>query len=228
MRGSRGRYTGGTGATWVVPPSARTLARRSAWSARAGMTRALVPTNDAHADIGASIWQTPGGVQSELERINSDFDVFATEIAGFLSARGYPTAVAAVSRPLIDLFQHVWTPLLNEWRSFFSKNKGWWGNFWWNHAPEAEQFLAQLVQVRAKARELGMTVLSPTPSTFVPSILFDPTRNVFDRAADGAQKAVTDVWKVVKFALYGGVAIAGGVAIFALVRTVKTGVRGHE
>jgi len=201
------------------------LERRAAWTARAGGCPELEPVGrravDRAAHVGASIWQTPGGVQSELERINTDFVVFTHEFEGFLKGRGYPTKVEPALRPLVELFENVWTPLLQRWQGFFKDNKGWWDNFWWNHAPEAEQYQAQLVEVRAHAKELGMSAMSPTPARFAPSLLFDPQRNVFDRAADGAQHALSDLWGAVKIALYAGVAIAGGYVILTLARNAK-------
>jgi len=63
--------------------------------------------------------------------------------------------------------------------------------------------------------------MSPTPAQFAPSLLFDPQRNVFDRVADGAQHALSDVWDAVRIALYAGVAIAGGYVILTLARSAK-------
>src|SRR6185295_5643933 len=205
--------------------NARGLEHRAAWETRAGLRAERAPIGrgavDRSAHVGASIWQTPGGVQSELERINSDFVVFAHEFEAFLKNRGYPGKVEPALRPLVELFEGVWTPLLHGWEGFFEKNKGWWDNVWWNHAPEAEQYQAQLVEVRAHAKELGMNTMSPTPARFGPSLLFDPQRNVFDRVADGTDHALSDMWSVVKVALYAGVAIAGGYAILTLAKHAK-------
>ena len=125
-------------------------------------------------------------------------------------------------RLLVELFEDVWTPLLKEWRAFFEKNKGWWDNFWWNHAPEAEAYSDQLVEVRARAKQLGMDVSSPTPTHFAPSLLLDPRHNVIDSLGDGAQHALTDLWGVVKIALYAALAISGGYVLLTLAKTAKT------
>jgi hypothetical protein len=224
----QGRYAGQAREAWVVRPTPRVLARRAAWAARAaraGVRFERAPIGQSavgrSAHVGASIWQTPGGVQSELERIHTEFVVFGREFDGFLKDRGYPGKVEPALRSLVALFETVWTPLLQRWQEFFEKNKGWWDNFWWNHAPEAEQYQAQLVDVRAHAKELGMNPLSPTPVPFGPSLLFDPHRNVFDRVADGTQHALSDLWEVVKIALYAGVAIAGGYVVLTLARNAK-------
>lgn len=225
-----GRYTGRSGDAWVVRPSARALERKAVWEARAraggkGRTVPAVRTVQAPANrtgVGASIWQTPGGVVSELERINGDFVVFEHEFGGFLKNRGYPGKVVPSLRPLVELFEDVWTPLLKEWRAFFEKHDSWLGNLMWNHAPEAEAYSDQLVEVRARAKQLGMDVSSPTPTHFAPSLVLDPRHNVIDSLGDGAQKAMTDLWGVVKIALYAALAISGGYVVLTLAKTAKT------
>lgn len=217
-----GRYTGRSGDAWVVRPSARALERKAVWDARAravgGGRTVGAPANPT--GVGASIWQTPGGVQSELERINTDFVVFGREFEGFLKSN-VPTKGSL--QPLVDLFHNVWTPLLQAWQAFFERNRGWWDNFWWNHAPEAETYADQLVEVRARAKQLGMDVSSPTPTHFAPSLLLDPRHNVFDSIGDGAQHALTDLWGVVKVALYAALAISGGYVLLTLGKAAKTG-----
>jgi hypothetical protein len=215
-----GRYAGCSGNGWVVRPSARALERKAVWDARAraggGGRFVRAPANPT--EVGASIWQTPGGVQSELERINTDFVVFGRELEGFLKSN-VPTKGSLQS--LVDLYNHVWTPLLQGWQVFFEKYKGWWDNFWWNHAPEAEMYADQLVEVRARAKQLGMDVSSPTPTHFAPSLVLDPRHNVFDSLGDGAQHVLTDLWGVVKVALYAALAISGGYVVFTLAKTAK-------
>jgi hypothetical protein len=216
-----GRYTGRSGEAWVVRPSPRALERKAVWDARAGASgrgRAVRASANS-TGVGASIWQTPGGVQSELERINTDFVVFGREFEGFLKSN-VPTKGSL--QPLVDLFHNVWTPLLQGWQAFFERNRGWWDNFWWNHAPDAETYADQLVEVRARAKQLGMDVSSPTPTHFAPSLLLDPRHNVFDSLGDGAQHALTDLWGVVKVALYAALAISGGYVLLTVAKTAKT------
>jgi len=219
-----GRYSGLPSGAWGVRPSARSLARRATWAVRAGATGAA-PAHALSARggelVGAAIWQTPGGVVAELERINSDFAVFGTEFEAFLRTIGYPSHVVTSFRPVVALYELTWLPLSKQWREFFDKHASWWGNVWWNHAPEAEQFHGQLAEVRKRALELGVPVNSPEPTLFSPSLLFDPRHNVWDEAARGAKSGLADLWKVLKVALYAGVAIAGGYAILTLARSSR-------
>ncbi len=154
------------------------------------------------ASVGASILQTPGGVVAEIDKANADFHAFQQDIEG--EAHG-PSAPAA----LANFYLHVWTPLFAGWQEFYAKNHGWSDNFWWNHAPEAEQFLDQLIDVRATARKLGARVLSPSPTRPRGSLLFDPEHNLVDEAADAAKKQLADVMKIVKVGLIVGIGLTG-------------------
>ncbi len=141
------------------------------------------------AAVGATIWQTPGGVQDELGVINGDFDLFAREFDQAIAHLGPRPFTDARSQALADFHDHVWVPLLAAWQAWYGENHSWWGNLWWNHAPTAEQYQKKLVDIRAQAQRLGMNVTSPAPSGFSPSVLFDPTHNLIDDAADAARKA---------------------------------------
>ena len=168
--------------------------------------------------IGAAIWQTPGGVVSELSRINDDFNAFGTDIREFVTAHGYPLHMDPKAQPIADLYMRAWLPLWASWQSFYKENKGWTDNFWWNHAPEGEQLLDQLNDVRAKARTLGMVVLSADPSKFSKSVLLDPGHNLVDDAAEAAKKATADLFLIVKIALIAALGLAGVVLVIAASR----------
>ena len=239
---------------------------------RGGARRPSLGRWDA-AQVGASVWQTPGGVVAEIERINADIVAFSAELTAEAGRRGYhvadPIAVSgafddAVSRaasllnpglmataeaashihdgggtsvvdvvknaadkvradaaadaardPVVDLFRGTWMPFARNWHTFFEANKGWTDNVWWNHAPEAEQFLNQLRAIRATAKRLGMNVLSPEPGEFGKSIL-DPSRDPTKPIADVTGTLMT----VVKYALYGGLVIGGVFSLSAFYRNM--------
>lgn len=171
---------------------------------------------------GASVWQTPGGVQSEIDRINSDFLVFSHEITEVVTnLPGWPSAIPADKKPLSDLFDRVWSPLIQEWQAFYAKNAGWWDNLWWNHAPEAEQFSKQLAEVRAQAERLGMHVLSPQPTKFGPSVLLDPEHNLIDDAAKKARDAADAAVGALKVALYAAVGVGATVLLVAGIQRAR-------
>jgi hypothetical protein len=221
------------------------------------------PRGRAGAVVGASIWQTPGGVQAELRRINDDILVFSAEIAAFVQARDPAIALPPVledrstfahvamgpyadfeealrhqindakakAAQAIDLtpkttdpsrakiaafFTATWVPFVKRWISFFESNKGWTDNVWWNHAPEAEQFADQLVELRATAIKLGMPVQSPKPAVWSKSAL-DPSNNL------NPLKPLGDLFDLAKFAIYGGLGLLGVVAITSLVTSVRKG-----
>lgn len=176
----------------------------------------------AQSTVGASIWQTPGGVQSELARINADFNIFQEEFKAQAMRLGYPGHVEPKAQSLVDLYSLAWIPLVREWQKFYADNKGWLDNLWWNHAPEAEQFHAQLVDVRGRAAKAGMQVMSPNPIAFAPSILLDPHKNIVDDAKDAGTKAATDLWAILKIALIAALGVAGLVLALGIVARTRS------
>lgn len=223
----------------------------------------------ARAFVGASIWQTPGGVQSELDAINADVLAFSAEISGYVGAKADPAIVggwwedfkdgvtgfgpgrAALNEALAigdahrveaitkstlpatptdpkhmnlaAFYTTVWIPFVTNWRKFYDENKSWGANLWWNHAPEAEQYLDQLNEIRAKARKMGLAVNSPEPHKFGKSKLFDPGHNVTDDVADAPGKILGDTELLLKIAVIGGVGILGAVAFGSLFSNLRSG-----
>jgi hypothetical protein len=166
-----------------------------------------------YSSVGASIWQTPGGVVAEIEKANSDFNAFQQEIKEAALAFGYPGHVQPEHQPLVDLYVRAWIPLLQGWATFYKANKGWTDNFWWNHAPEAEQFLDQLIEIRGKAEKLGFHVMSATPTRPSSSLLFDPQHNLVDDTASKAKELADFTAKAAKIALVAGLGLAGVLVI---------------
>lgn len=190
--------------------------------------------------VGASIWQTPGGVVSEINRINDDIALFSAEITNVVRNRGYKTADPMTNNaadvafwdvqragqpdpkdPLVDFFKSTWMQFVTSWRKFFEDNNAWSDNFWWNHAPEAEQFHDQLIELRKTAEGIGMKVSSPDPKTFGKSVLFDPHQNIIDEAHEGAKKAAGDAWSLLKYGVYGALGIAGVLAVTSIVQQIR-------
>lgn len=186
-----------------------------------GRGRRSVPDASIQApasSVGASIWQTPGGVQDELGRIHEDFEAFARDVDGVIQKLGPRPYADDKRQALADFYDHVWLPKLAAWRAWYQENNGWWGNLWWNHAPTAEQYSQDLVQIRDQAKRLGMEVLSPAPHVFGPSALFDPEHNIVDDAARGAGDVLKDSGSLIKIAGIGIAAIGGIVLLQAISR----------
>jgi len=108
----------------------------------------------------------------------------------------------------------TWIPFLANWTKFYDGNKGWADNVWWNHAPEAEQFADQLLQIRAGARKLGMPISSPEPSKWGKSV-FDPSRD--------PTKTAGDVWQIVKIGIYGALGIGAVIALSSVAHNLRSG-----
>lgn len=173
--------------------------------------------------VGASLWQTPGGVQDELDSINTDFVLFMNEIKEYVFSHGYPDHPEPATKPVVDLYVGVWVPLLQQWTKFYADHKGWTDNFWWSHAPEAETFQGRLISVRESAKKLGMKVMTPDPQAYGKSVLFDPHHNVVDDAAEAARKTAADLMTIVKVGLVAALGIAGVSAALAVSRKSRGG-----
>jgi hypothetical protein len=224
------------------------------------------PSARGHARIGAALWQTPGGVVSEINRINDDVMLFSAEISAWVAAKD-PTSPEVTARliedsswlnnlasgpasQIHDVLAHqvnqarqaaakadatpktadpsrlamaqfylaTWIPFVTRWLTFYENNKNWSDQVWWNHAPEAEQFLDQLVAIRANAKRLGMPVHSPKPSSFGKSIA-DPKRDPWGSFGD-FWDSLSTMGKVV---IYGGLGLAGLVAVTSIASNLKSG-----
>lgn len=151
--------------------------------------------------VGASWFQTPGGIQSEMSKINGDMMVFSKEITEAVMDVGYPTNIDPKYADLVKFYRGVWTPFIQEWQAWYANHDGWWTNFWWNNAPHAEEFQKQLIQIREKARTLGMNVGSPTPQL---------PRSPIE---DTVEKVVGAIWGLVKVIIYAGIFVGGFVLI---------------
>jgi hypothetical protein len=115
---------------------------------------------------GASIWQTPGGVQAELDQINGEFLAFGHEFTEVVtSLPGFPTSVDVSRRPLVDLFANAWSPLVQEWQKS-CRQQGPADN---SVGPRpGQKFLRKPSRLGSGPRD-GMHVMSPTPIQPSPS-----------------------------------------------------------
>jgi hypothetical protein len=64
--------------------------------------------------------------------------------------------------PVVHLFIDGWMPIWNAWRKFYGEEKD--GSWWHNAGYDAEKYLAQLMQMRAQAKALGIKLVSPDPT----------------------------------------------------------------
>jgi len=170
------------------------------------------------AYVGASILQTPGAIQDELSDINEDFLRFGHEIDKEIERRGYPTKPGSADDPVVKIYSDAWSPLIQGWQAFYAGHKGWWGNFWWNSAPDAESWQRKLVDLRQTAKKAGMGVVSPAPEPYSPSTL-DPHHDIIDTTKD----VFGDIGKVVKYGVIGALVIGGVVALSSVAQNLRSG-----
>jgi len=182
--------------------------------------------------IGASILQTPGGVQSELSKIDHEIDAHDHELAVAVAAHGGnpPKSITEAVQhgidiatgkakpeptndPLVNFYHATWLPFVAGWKTWFHDNDGWIHNLMWNEAPTAEGYQRKLAELRNATRDAGYTFVTPGPDIEGMSIA-DPRRA-------GIGEALETLGGAAKIALYGGLAIGGIFAIAKIVETVR-------
>ncbi len=140
--------------------------------------------------------------QEKLDRANADLQ------AQIHAAQPIPTA------PIARMYASIWLPWLKQWNDFYSDYHE--GSWWTNHAPEAEQFHKQLINMRKIAKGLGMKIMSPDPIQFSSSVL-DPSEGLLDKLGD----VLSQIGTAGKYALYAALGLGGIYAVTQIVREAK-------
>lgn len=195
--------------------------------------------------VGASVLQTPGGIQSEMAKVDTEIETFGAELEGAVHAAGAPvlkkspapgwdaikhklevdaTPPAITVQPIVRFYNDVWTPFATGWRSWYHAHDGWLHNFLWNEAPNAEGYQEKLAGMMAAATKLGMVVRSPAPDIESKSIADPRRKSPVDLAGD----ALDTVAKVAKYGLYGGLVLGGAFAVAKIVEVTKSSGSGKR
>lgn len=161
---------------------------------------------------GASLLQTPGSVSAELHQINVDYESFASEFQQAM-ASGFSGVSGVNKEQLEKLFRDDWTPLLAAWRDFFSKNGD--GSWWWNYAPEGEEYLRKLKDVRSSAESAGLHIYTPKPTEIRDQGILPNLANAMTGTGDPGKS--TSVTGALKAAALAAVAIGGTYAVVKIV-----------
>lgn len=112
-------------------------------------------TARAHSHGYASLALSPGTSSTSQ----------AAAISDYLKELAKSTNSAKAPRDedvLVTLYQQQWLPLFTQWLHFYSEEKG--GSWWHNAAYDGEKYLSQLIQMRRRAKDLGVKLLSPDPA----------------------------------------------------------------
>ena len=183
--------------------------------------------------VGASIMQTPGGVQSELSKIDGEFTSMNVEITAAMQAQGsiVPAAdsaqgvIAAVQHGIdiatgkakpppgndLDTFYHTqWLPFFASWKKWYADSDGWLHNLMWNEAPTAESFQRKALTLRDNAKRAGFTF--QTPMDIEGMSHFDPRK----------PGPLDEIETFLKYALIGGGVLGGIFAIAKIVEVAKS------
>lgn len=200
---------------------------------------------DEHAlAVGASVFQTPGAIRSEMEKIDGEIKATDAELEAAARARGFdpqgsadndwrtfsmdwtkkmrPEAYAGTDK-VIRFYVDAWSPFRRAWHDWHEDNKpptflsrplSWLGSLAWNEAPTAEAYQRNLVGMRETARALGVKLYSPDPDIEGMSFA-DPRRK-------GVGDAVDELARIAKYGLYGALGIAGVIGIAEAVNIARS------
>lgn len=180
------------------------------------------------AIVGASVLQTPGSIQSEIDKVDGEINAFDAELAAEAKRRGAAegrehwwsgTEVKYDGNDKIARFYaEAWSPFRQGWHEWKAGNSSWWHNFWTNEAPTAEAFQEKLVGYREAARKLGMGVHSPEPDIEGRSFADPRRKSPVDYAGDAADT----VMKVAKIGLYGALGLGAAFGIAEIVKVARS------
>ena len=179
--------------------------------------------------VGASVFQTPGGVQSELAKIDVEIMAMDAEISSAIKARGgfvpatitdavqhgidiatgKATAAPQGSSPAEVFYHSVWIPFLTSWKTWYEDNNGWFHNLWWNEAPNGEAFQRKLVAMIPIAKAAGIGLKTPIDIEGM---------SILDSRKPGLGDALDQIAHAGKFALWGGLVLGG---IFVAAKVVE-------
>lgn len=174
-------------------------------------------------NVGASVLQTPGSIQSEINKVDGEIGAFDLELAavaqqhGVVTTADWSTGIVesyAGKDPIARFFVDAWVPFRKAWHGWKAGNDSWWHNLWTNEAPNAEAFQRKLTGYREAARRLSIPVHSPEPDIEGMSIADPRRKSPVDYAGEAADTAM----KVAKYGLYGALGLG---AVFGVVEIVK-------
>lgn len=100
---------------------------------------------------------------------------------------------------VVTLYQQQWLPLFTQWLHFYDEEKD--GSWWHNAAYDAEKYLSQLIQMRRRAKDLGVKLISPDPAE---------------------EHDVMSWTSLVKWGLVGGAVIGGVWALSKIIASVRS------
>lgn len=134
-------------------------------------------------------------VPEEADRLGSEIEAFTKEmIAQIYHSDGSRDQV------LNDWYASNWVPFLNEWNQWKDKHSHWYHNMFLSAWHEVNEFRARFIMLHDAAKRTGFaTAIEPTPIR----------RDAFQQVGDAFQRAIDQVWSLVKIVVIAGVIIIG-------------------
>jgi len=203
--------------------------------------------------VGGILFHTVGDRDALVEQVNTGFSILVRELVGKMGvdprdlvpdaaamARdpvGYmkraQTALDALHRsPLYPFWRDVVSPEYEAWNKFYADQSSW-EEFKTDYSTY-ENWVARLESMRAtvnkKLAEANVAPLTGPSVAALPKTVMErggeavwETGKLAKRGAEGAGEAVTDVFKIVKYAAIGVLVIGGAVALTSVASHLRKG-----
>lgn len=167
------------------------------------------------AAVGNALYHSVGDREAALEQLATDFATLQNEVmkaAGF-SADPYHEA----SGPIYVWWVAAGLPTVNAWQKFHSDQTANYGVRWATSWDVYEGWQRRLQLLRDSASKM-VKLTSPAPSK-LPTTIFEDAGGVIGDAKDKLGEGFT----LIKVAIYGGLGIAGAIALTSIASNLRSG-----
>lgn len=198
--------------------------------------------------VGISLWHTVGDRDRAVEEVNTmmvmivsellakmgvDPDVFKPNIAAWTrdpvgQKKRMDAAFAHMRKSrLYPIWAHTVSPIYEEWKAFYADQSDWeeWKTSWetYEHWVDRVKSLRDSVnqQLARFSNDRLHTPDTGNLPTTLPGSILDTTGDVIKTVGHGAKEGASDIWGMVKFGVYGGLAIAGILAASSIVQQLR-------
>ena len=185
--------------------------------------------------VGATFLHDVGDRAEAVRSLVVDFDRTYADIGQAIGILPYEGSAERVKQH--PAWYAWWVsaaePLFRAWRLFKAQQLGGdttgpaasyiaFANRWETDWPEYEKWHANLSTLRASAANMGIKLATPAPAALPTTTAEDVAHVVKDFGHDVKEKA-GETWTLAKIAIYGGLGVAGLIAITSLVSNLRSG-----
>jgi hypothetical protein len=185
--------------------------------------------------VGNVLYHTVGDREEVVKKLGLDYGQAFQEISrqvGVIPYEGAAERVKKINRPMwLAWWQGVATPLFAAWSKFKAEQLtgdttgpgGDWIAYaerWETDWPIYEDWRRRLVELRAGAKSLGMTIRTPAPVA-LPVTLPGKIADWASEQACDVKEAAGSAWTMAKIGVYGALGLGAIIALSSVVQSVR-------